>query len=39
LRFFLIRHGESEAGKKKIIAGQSDVSLSNLGKAQAAALG
>jgi broad specificity phosphatase PhoE len=39
LRFFLIRHGESEAGKNMIIAGQSDVSLSNLGKAQAAALG
>ena len=39
MRFFLIRHGESEAGKNKIIAGQSDASLSKLGKAQTAALG
>ena len=39
MRFFLIRHGESEAGKNKIIAGQSDVSLSKLGKSQAASLG
>jgi probable phosphoglycerate mutase len=39
MRLFLIRHGESEAGKNKIIAGQSDVSLSKLGEAQAASLG
>ena len=39
MKFFLIRHGESKAAKKKIIAGQSNVSLTKLGKVQAATLG
>ena len=39
MRIFLIRHGQSKGGKKKIIAGQSDLSLTKLGKEQAATLG
>ena len=39
MRLFLIRHGESEAGRNKIISGQSDSSLSKIGKMQATALG
>jgi broad specificity phosphatase PhoE len=39
MRLFLIRHGESEAGRNKVISGQSDVPLSKLGKNQAIALG
>jgi broad specificity phosphatase PhoE len=39
MRFFLIRHGQSEASIKKIIAGHSDIPLTKLGKEQANALG
>jgi len=39
MKFFLIRHGQSEASIKKIEAGHSDIPLTKLGKEQADALG
>ncbi|MFW9881096.1 MAG: histidine phosphatase family protein, partial [Candidatus Thorarchaeota archaeon] len=39
MRIFLIRHGQSEASIKNILAGHSDIPLTKLGKEQAADLG
>jgi len=39
MRFFLVRHGQSEDNVLKRISGQSDVALTTLGKTQARALG
>lgn len=38
-RFFLVRHGETEWNKKRIIQGVSDIPLNDTGRAQAAAVG
>jgi uncharacterized phosphatase len=37
-RFFLVRHGETEWNKKRIIQGISDIPLNDTGRAQAAAV-
>lgn len=38
-RFFLVRHGETEWNKKRIIQGVSDIPLNDTGRAQAASVG
>jgi len=38
-RFFLVRHGETEWNKNRIIQGVSDIPLNDTGRAQAAAVG
>lgn len=38
-RFFLVRHGETDWNKNRIIQGVSDIPLNDTGRAQAAAVG
>ena len=38
MKVFFVRHGQSEANLKKIYAGQSDVPLTEQGRAEAAAI-
>ena len=35
MKIYLIRHGESQSNKQKLFVGHGDVSLSELGLAQA----
>ncbi|MFW9833803.1 MAG: histidine phosphatase family protein [Candidatus Thorarchaeota archaeon] len=39
LRFYLVRHGQSEANVTKKISGHSETPLTELGQAQAEAIG
>ena len=38
MRLLLVRHGQSEWNAGRVLQGQADVPLSDLGRAQAAAL-
>ncbi|NHI89791.1 MAG: hypothetical protein EAX87_09725 [Candidatus Thorarchaeota archaeon] len=39
MRFYLVRHGQSEANVTKTISGHSETPLTELGQAQAEAIG